>query len=621
MPQTTSAVSRNLPVGAELTSDGVSFRLWAPLHETVQVVASGQSYSLRREQDGYFSGVVSGLRAGDRYRYRVAEGEFPDPATRFQPEGPHGPSEIVDGSTFHWTDAGWKGIPLERAVIYEMHIGTFTPEGTWAAAMERLPHLRDVGVTVLEVMPIAEFTGRFGWGYDGVSLFAPSHLYGSPGDVRRFVDRAHSFGIAVILDVVYNHLGPDGNYLGKYSADYFSSKHETDWGEAINFDGPNCGPVREFFIANAGYWIDEFHMDGLRLDATQNIYDDSEPHILSEITAHVRKTGSGRSTLVVAENEPQHTRLVRDPARGGFGMDALWNDDFHHSAVVAMTAHNDAYYTDYLGTPQEFVSAMKWGYLYQGQRYKWQKQRRGTPALDIEPPSFITFLENHDQVANSARGRRVNRETAPGLLKALTALVLLGPGTPMLFQGQEFGSTQPFYYFADVPGDLCELVRKGRTEFMKQWRSIGQSDMLKCLNDPCSTDAFEQSKLDWDEAGRHSAILAMHTDLLRLRREDPVLNQWRRGHYDGAVLSAHAFILRSFSEEHGDRLLAVNLGRDLHMDPAPEPLLAPPVDRRWEILFTTEDPAYGGCGTALPDTEENWRIGGHSALVLEAVKA
>ncbi len=361
MPKITSAVSRKLPVGAEVFDGGVSFRLWAPLHKTVAVVVAGQSHTLNPEDNGYFSGVVPGIGPGARYKYRVGGGEFPDPASRYQPEGPHGASEVVDASTFAWTDSAWKGVPLERAVIYEMHIGTFTPEGTWASAMERLPHLRDVGITVLEVMPLAEFTGKYGWGYDGVDLFAPTHLYGEPDDVRRFVDRAHSLGRAVILDVVYNHLGPDGNYLGQFSKDYFSSKHTTDWGEAINFDGPNCRPVREFFIENAGYWVTEFHMDGLRLDATQNIYDDSEPHVLAEITARVREAGRGRVTLVVAENEPQHTRLVRETAKGGFGMDALWNDDLHHSAVVAMTAHNDAYYTDYLGTPQEFVSALKWG--------------------------------------------------------------------------------------------------------------------------------------------------------------------------------------------------------------------------------------------------------------------
>ncbi|MDZ4800788.1 MAG: malto-oligosyltrehalose trehalohydrolase [Bryobacteraceae bacterium] len=609
-----------MPIGAEVVDGGVSFRVWAPLRESMEVVSSGKRYPLHGESDGYFSGTVSGLSAGSRYKYRLPSGEeFPDPASRYQPEGAHGPSEVVDSSVFAWTDSAWRGVPLERAVIYEMHVGTFTDEGTFAGAAKRLPHLRDLGITVIEVMPLAEFTGRFGWGYDGVSLFAPSHLYGSPDDVRRFVNEAHSHGMAVILDVVYNHFGPDGNYAGQYSRDYFSTKHKTDWGEAINFDGKNAGPVREFFIANAGYWVDEFHMDGLRLDATQNIYDDSEPHILAEVTTRVREAGGERTTLVVAENEPQHTRLVRPRAAGGFGADALWNDDFHHSAVVALTSHNDAYYTDYLGAPQEFISAMKYGYLYQGQWYKWQKQRRGSPAFDLEPTAFITFLENHDQVANSARGLRMIQQATPGMLKAMTALVLLGPGTPMLFQGQEFGSARPFLYFADMPGNLCELVRNGRQEFMRQWRSVGESEMLKCLSDPCTSQVFEDSRLDWTEAERNTSVLKLHTDLLRLRHTDPVLGCWRRGMFDGAVIGRDAFVLRAFSPTHGDRLMVVNMGRDLHLDPAPEPLLAPPEDCRWEVLFSTEDPEYGGCGSPVPEGDDNWRFSGHAALVLRAV--
>jgi maltooligosyltrehalose trehalohydrolase len=420
---------------------------------------------------------------------------------------------------------------------------------------------------------------------------------------------------------VYNHLGPDGNYSGQYSRDYITTKHKTDWGEAINFDGKNSGPVREFFIGNAGYWIDEFHMDGLRLDATQNIYDDSEPHVLSEVTARVRAVAGERTTLVVAENEPQVTRLVRSREAGGFGIDALWNDDFHHSAAVALTSHNDAYYTDYRGTPQEFLSAMKYGYLYQGQWYKWQKNRRGTPSLDLEPTAFVTFLENHDQVANSARGHRMSSQTTQGLLRAMTTLVLLGPGTPMLFQGQEFGSSRPFHYFADMPTNLCDLVRNGRREFMQQWRSIGESEMVNCLNDPCTPEAFEASRLDWSEAERNAPILKLHADLLRLRRTDPVLGRWKRGRFDGAVISPDAFVLRAFSAEHGDRILVVNTGRDLHLDPAPEPLLAPPEDCRWEMIFTTEHPSYGGCGSPKPESDENWRFSGHAALVLCAVAA
>jgi maltooligosyltrehalose trehalohydrolase len=616
----TGSVSRRLPVGAEVTGENTEFRVWAPGHDRIEVVTDRGAADLQREAGGYFRGTVSGTGAGARYAYRLdGKDEFPDPASRFQPDGPHGRSEVVDPSVFRWTDGGWRGVPLERAVIYEMHIGTFTPEGTWKAAIRELPSLRDVGITVLEVMPVADFSGRFGWGYDGVNLFAPTRLYGRPDEFRRFVDRAHSLGIAVILDVVYNHVGTDGNYLGEFTGHYFSRKYTTDWGDAINFDGPESGPVREFFVANARYWIDEFHLDGLRLDATQNIYDESERHILADITEAVRSAAQDRVALVVAENEPQQTRLVRPPRRGGYGMDALWNDDFHHSAVVALTGRNEAYYTDYLGTAAEFVAAAKHGYLYQGQYYKWQKKRRGTSTAGIGPSAFVTFIENHDQVANSAWGERMSRRAEPALLRAMTALVLLGPGTPMLFQGQEFGSSRRFFYFADVPDDLGKLVREGRKEFLSQWRSIRTPEMLSCLSDPCSEATFAESKLDHGERKSNSRIYGFHTDLLKLRREDPVLSSWSSLRYDGAALSGGAFVLRAFSEEHGDRLLVFNFGRDLHFDPAPEPLLAPPDDMVWEILFSTEHPRYGGCGTAPVDTDENWRIPGHAALVMRPV--
>ena len=612
---------RELPVGADVTGAGTAFRVWARGHDQVDVVVGSQHFPLQSEGNGYFSGLISEVGVGDTYQYCLS-GEketLPDPASRFQPDGPHGPSQIVDPASFSWTDKNWRGVTMDRAVVYEMHVGTFTPEGTWRSAAERLPHLRKLGVTVIEVMPVADFSGSWGWGYDGVNLFAPTRLYGAPDDMRAFVDQAHAHGIAVILDVVYNHLGADGNYLGQFARDYFSTKYTTDWGDALNFDGPNNGPVREYFIANAAYWIREFHLDGLRVDATQNIYDESSPHILAEITRAVREAAHGRTTLMIAENEPQHTQLVRSPSRGGYGMDGLWNDDFHHSAVVALTGHNDAYYTDYLGNAQEFVAAAKHGYLYQGQWYKWQGHRRGTSTRGLEPSSFVTFIENHDQVANSAHGTRMNQQSNPGLLRAMTALMLTGPGTPMLFQGQEFASSKPFYYFADVPSDLAKLVRDGRKEFMMQWRTIRNPQMMSCLQDPCAKETFEASKLDWTDAERNNRILDLHRDLLQIRREDPVFSSWKRGEYDAAILTDRALVIRRFSDDHGDRLLIVNLDRDLHLNPAPEPLLAPEEGRWWEVLLSTEDPKYGGCGTAIPDTDENWRIPGNAALLLKSV--
>ena len=345
--------------------------------------------------------------------------------------------------------------------------------------------------------------------------------------------------MAVILDLVYNHLGPVGNYITSFSGSYFTGRYKNDWGEAINFDGPDAGPVREFFLANAGYWIEEYHLDGLRLDATQQIFDRSEDHILAAIVRQVRTSARGRHTFVVGENEAQHARLVRPPGRGGFGLDALWNDDFHHSAMVALTGRREAYYTDYLGRAQEFVSMAKHGFLYQGQRYKWQKKARGTPALDLAPECFVVFLQNHDQIANSASGWRLDRLSSPGRLRAMTAYLLLMPGIPMLFQGQEFGASGPFFYFADYESGLAKLVREGRAASLVQFPSLATAEMQSQLVDPGDVNTFRRSVLDLGERERHASVYALHRDLLALRREDPILAH-RPCRFDGAVLGSGA---------------------------------------------------------------------------------
>jgi maltooligosyltrehalose trehalohydrolase len=526
---------RRLPVGADVLPDGgMHFRVWAPQRQRVEVVLEGGPryssegepavFALEPEGTGYFSGLVAAASAGTLYRYRLG-GEaalYPDPASRFQPQGPHGPSQVIDPGAFPWQDQDWRGVPLEGQVLYELHVGTFTPAGTWEAASEELPALAALGVTVLEMMPIADFVGRFGWGYDGVDLFAPTRLYGTPDDCRRFIDRAHALGLGVILDVVYNHVGPDGNYLTQFSQAYFTNRYTTDWGAAINYEDQHAGPVREFFLANAGYWIEEFHFDGLRIDATQNIYDTSAEHILAAIARRVRQAARGRTTLLVGENEPQHATLVRPPAQGGYGLDALWNDDFHHSAMVAMTGRREAYYTDDYGTPQEVIATLKYGFLYQGQYYQWQGKRRGTPALDLRPAIFVTLLQNHDQIANSGLGLRAHLLTSAGRYRALTAVLLLGPGTPMLFQGQEFAASSPFFYFADFVGDLARRTRQGRAAFLSQFPSLAQPDMQARLPDPADPKTFARSKLDLAERHRHAAIYALHYDLLQLRREDTV---------------------------------------------------------------------------------------------------
>jgi maltooligosyltrehalose trehalohydrolase len=379
---------RRYPIGAEVVTRAgggpiVDFRLWAPACTSVQVLLEAgpgapDRIAMVREADGYFSVQSESAGAGTRYRFLLNGGEqgFPDPASRFQPEGPFFASEVIDPVPFQWTDQEWRGPRLEGQVVYEMHIGTFTREGTWVAATAQLEELSRLGISVLEIMPVADFAGEFGWGYDGVDLFAPAHCYGRPDEFRTFVDSAHAVNIGVILDVVYNHLGPDGNYLKEFSPEYFTDRYENDWGEAINFDGSDSGPVREFYITNAKYWIDEYHLDGLRLDATQQIFDSSKPHIVRDVVSSARSAAAGKRLLIVGENEPQEVKYARSPEDGGYGLDALWNDDFHHSMVVALTGRYEAYYTDYRGTPQECISAYKYGYLYQGQEYSWQKKRR-----------------------------------------------------------------------------------------------------------------------------------------------------------------------------------------------------------------------------------------------------
>ncbi|MFL5305761.1 MAG: malto-oligosyltrehalose trehalohydrolase [Polyangia bacterium] len=620
---TGAAGGRRFPIGAELLPNGrAHVRVWAPAHQRVSVVHGpnldcGAPLTAEKDSEGMFSGVIDGLAAGGRYAFRLDDDPhpYPDPASRFQPEGPHGPSELVDPRTYAWTDGAWKGIAPRGSVLYEMHLGTFTPEGTYAAATERLSMLADVGITVIELMPVAEFAGRFGWGYDGVDLWAPTHLYGRPDDLRRFVDRAHALGMGVILDVVYNHFGPDGNYLKQFSNTYFSDKYENEWGEPINFDGPGSAGVRQLCVENAGYWVEEFHLDGLRLDATQQIFDASPDHLVAAIARRVRSAAGGRGCLLVAENEPQETRMVRAPEAGGYGLDALWNDDFHHSARVALTGHNEAYYSDYRGTPQEILSAVKWGYLYQGQRYAWQKNRRGTPALDLPATSFVTFLENHDQVANSIRGERLTTLTSPGMLRAMTAVILLGPATPMLFQGQEWGSTRPFAYFADHKPELAKAVNEGRRKFLSQFPSAATEPAQAQVLTPHDEATFAACKLDWAERERNQGWLALHRDLLRLRHDDQAFARGDCSCIHGAVIDRDALVLR-FACPTGDRLLIVNLGRDLSLGSIAEPLLAPPYRHRWRTLWSSEDPQYGGQGTGAVESDAGFSIPGQAAVVL-----
>jgi len=614
-------VHRTLPVGAEVQPSGVHFRVWAPGRQRVDVhIDTDSPIPLRSEGNGYFEGLIGGAMPGDRYR--ISADDSPptaDPASRFQPEGPHGPSVVIAPDRYRWTDEAWTGIRRSELVVYEIHIGTFTEAGTWQAAARELAPLAELGVTCVEVMPVADFAGEFGWGYDGVNLYAPTRLYGAPDDFRDFVDTAHHLGIGVILDVVYNHFGPDGNYLARFTPAYFGGE-ANEWGQGINFDDTDAAGVREFVTCNAAYWIREFHLDGLRLDATQAIRDRSTPHVMADITAAVRQAAGGRSTWIVGENEPQDSRLTCGVDEGGCGLDALWNDDFHHTAMVAATGRREAYYTDYAGSPQEFISAAKYGFLYQGQWYSWQEQTRGTPALRHPADAFVAFLQNHDQIANSSQGLRLHDVTSPGKLRALTALLLLGPWVPMLFQGQDFGAREPFMYFADHSGPLADAIRSGRQDFLAQFPSVADAVRSGAVSDPCDRATFDRCKLRRNDSVEQSPIRALHASLLQVRTADAAFRLHDRHDVDGAVLGPQAFVLRFFERSakqfENDRLLLVNLGGQLDMPIAPEPLLAAPRGYRWSTVWSSDDAAFGGPGVSPVVRLGPWSLPPECAVVL-----
>lgn len=623
-----SVPGRRFAQGAEATPHGVSFRIYAPEHSRVDLmlVSRNQILPMQSEGDGFWSLLAPDVKDRETYFYRL-DGEpnnLPDPCARYLPEGPHGPAEVVDPSTFGWSDNDWQGIPVADQVIYELHVGTFSPEGNWAGLEAKLPWLAELGVTTLELMPVAEFDGTFGWGYDGVAWFAPSHLYGTADGFRRVVDRAHQLQLAVILDVVYNHFGVSGDYTSKYSRHYAGSR-KTEWGTGLNFDGPQAQAMRSLVIDNARYWIDEFHLDGLRLDATQAISDSSPDHIVSALSRAARAAAKGRQIFIVGENERQDTRFLRPHGESGKDLDALWNDDFHHSSRVALTGRRQAYLSDYLGHASEWIAAAKTGFLYQGQWSRWQEMPRGHATQGLPPTSFACFLENHDQVANSLTSKRLWQQSSPAQHRAMTALLLLGPWLPLLFQGQEWNSTAPFCFFAKHNEQLAPLVRDGRAEFLSQFPGCAAHPEL--LRDPASDATFEISRLRWAEVEQveHTVALQMHRDLLRLRRMDPTLAGFRHqgGRLDVTTLSPGCGLIRYFTDglqgpEAGDRILLVNLGASIELDRIPEPLLAPPAPHdHWVMVWNSEEPGYGGHGCDKPNTPAGrWTIPGCAAALL-----
>ncbi|SEP79541.1 maltooligosyl trehalose hydrolase [Devosia sp. YR412] len=605
--------------GARVQGGNTQFSLWALGKEAATVEVEGKgSFALNADGHGYFSASVPDVGPGSRYWFTLDGGKrLPDLASAWQPDGNDGPSMVVN-SDFAWTDQNWPGVESSDQVLYELHIGTLTKAGTWAAAAERLTHLRDLGVTILQIMPVGTFRGRFGWGYDTTLPYAPYAPYGTPEEMRGFVDRAHAFGIGVILDVVYNHVGM-GDHYHAYSEHYFTTRYENEWGAGFNYDGEGSRAVRDFIIGNAVYWIEDFHLDGLRIDAAQAMFDVSEEHILTELTRAVRAAAGARKLYMLVENQPQEHRMIDPPAKGGHGMDAMISDDFQHAARVAMTGHNDFYYRDYLGTPQELVSALKYGFLYQGQRSDMRDKPYGTYNLATPAEHFVHFLENHDQVANSPRGFRLGALASAARLRAITALLLLGPQTPALFQGQEFAASNPFLYFFGLEGDEAKAVADGRRKSLINFLSVTDPAMQAALPDPADPETLHRSKLDWNEAQRHAGMLKLHCDLLSMRRLDPAFSQRSERRIDGAVIGDAALLIRYLTPDPaGHRLLLLNLGRDLQIGVLAEPLLAPTDGHHWTVAWSSEHPDYDGGGRGAIDPARFWILPSDCAVMLKS---
>ncbi len=598
--------NRTYSQGAELVGGGVSFRTWASDKSTVAVAlmdaagALSKELPMTKDAEGYYQLESSEVSAGMLYQYRLDERLFPDPASRFQPLGVHGPSQVVDPSTFRWADDRWRRPGINDLVIYELHVGTFTPQGSYLAIIDHFEHLSRLGITVVELMPIADFPGTRNWGYDGVSLYAPCHSYGTPDELRHLINAAHQAGLAIILDVVYNHLGPDGNYLGDYSLNYFNASHHTPWGAAFNFDATDAGVVRQLFIENAIYWLEEFHFDGFRLDATQAIPDDSAKHLIQEIAEETQKRGG----LVICEDPRNDSRIVTPREKGGYGCDAVWADDFHHVVRVHMTDEQEGYLGYFKGTPEELLQTMREGWLFTGQIQK-DGIPRGTPGTNIEPPRFVHCISNHDQVGNRAFGDRLHQMISPEAYRAASTLLLLSPYTPMLFMGQEWGCSSPFCYFTDHEAQLGHNVTEGRRKEFEQFSAFRDQESRQKIPDPQAEETFLKSKLAWNELinPENVRLFRLYQDLLRFRRTK--LTERRRGTWQVELVAPFTLALRYHSDSARVGVLAlIQLVSAQTIIGAEAPVLRPRKRLGWQFAISSNQPIYGGEQPGLYDPKK-----------------
>jgi malto-oligosyltrehalose trehalohydrolase len=570
-PYETTVRSHLLPRGAEILPEGeVRFRFWAPAADRVrlEIDSADQVLVLEPQADGWHELTTSQARVGSRYMFVLPDGtRVPDPASRFQPADVHGSSEVIDPKAHRWTDSDWKGRPWKEAVLYELHVGTFTEDGTFLAAIQRLDHLVDLGVTGIELMPVADFPGRWNWGYDGAFLYAPDSSYGRPEDMKTLIQEAHARGLMILLDVVYNHFGPDGNYLPLYAPNTLTDRHKTDWGDAVNFDGDGSRAVREFTIHNALYWIEEFHLDGLRLDAVHAIKDDSSKHLLDELAERVRQRAGDRHIHLILENEKnQASRLCRNGRGEPRHYTAQWNDDIHHVLHAAATRESNGYYADFKDDANKLGRALAEGFAFQGEVMKSSGVERGEPSGHLPPTGFVSFIQNHDQIGNRAYGDRIHKLAQMERVRAIAAIYLLLPQIPMLFMGEEWGCPHPFPYFCDFDGELGDKVRRGRREEFASFPEFKDPNQRERFPDPLAEETFLSAKLDWSKSrqGVHADWADWYKRLLKVRKDRIIPVQDQFGAFSG---SYHVFAPNAVSAcwtmKDGDALvLAANLSDD-----------------------------------------------------------
>jgi maltooligosyltrehalose trehalohydrolase len=588
-----------MPYGAEITPDGVRFALWAPTAGDVSLVLDDVELPLSADKDGWYRVVSADARPGSRYGYRI-DGNLtvPDPASRFQPDDVHGLSLVVDPQSYEWSDTSWTGRPWEETVLYEVHVGTATPEGTYAGLMNKLDSLRELGVTAIELMPIGEFPGRRNWGYDGVLPYAPDAAYGSPEDLKRLVERAHELGLMVFLDVVYNHFGPSGNYLHAYAKTFFTERHPTPWGAGINVDGEGSRPVRDFFFHNALYWLEEFHFDGLRFDAVHAIADDGKPHFIEELANRIRRAIPDRHIHLVLENEANQARwLDRDDKRAPKLHTAQWADDIHNSWHALLTGENEGYYEDYANKPlQHLGRALAEGFAYQGDPSPHKDGViRGEPSAHLTPTAFVAFLQNHDQVGNRAFGERLSQLIPPERLALAQAIFLLSPQIPLLFMGEEWAASTPFQFFVDFESepDLAKAVRDGRRGEFKRFKAFSDPEMSQKIPDPTDRSTFEHSRIEWSEidGSPHREVLSQTRHLLDLRRTEivPLLkSEYRGSHY---TISPDKVLDVTWRFSQGTLRLLANFG---------DSTISAPSDMDGQVLWSSPDLDFSGKGLLLP---------------------